>query len=612
MLELILQHRLATLNLDIMGVMDLNPSAPAMELARDRGWETYTDLEDAVSQPGLELVIELTGIDEVREEIYLIAPQSVRVMDHYMARVFWDLDTVATHLREELRIKTRLEEEIRSDRRRLQEIIDSLPDVVIVVREDGTVERVNRRYEEMSGLTADDVLGHTCDARSVDLGPDGNCRKTRCPRLEAMKSGEPVTVLRRHSCMTWQKEEQEGECYFEVAASPIHEKDGTVSVVLTSREVTDQIMLKREREETAGRFDQIMAMVHGIITLKDLDGRYMLVNPAAERFFGNPAAEFMGRTAREVLPPEVATLIERHDAEALERAHHVSHEELMELSGEGHIVISERFLLTGYQDRPVAICCVSRNVTDARRMQRELVHNEKHAAVGKLAAGVAHEINNPLTGILSFTEDLLEDAPDGSELQDDLQVIYRETLRCRRIVRDLLDFSRQGKLKRRDVALAPIIQRTLKLVQNQAAFHDITFAVEIADHAMKVRVDPSQIQQVLLNLVINARDAMDGKGTITIKTSEHMATELVWVEVIDHGCGISIEDRNQVFEPFFSTKGDRGNGLGLAAVSSILDQHDGFIELESEPGEGALFRFSLPGEVTNMAGEDQAQQGGSA
>ena len=594
MLELILQHRLATLDLEIIGVMDLDPQAPAMDLAREQGWGLFTSLKEAAAHPELEMIIELTGEDRVRGEIMELAPSHVRVMDHSMARVFWDLEAVTTNLREELRLKTRLEEEIRGDRRRLQQIIDSLPDVVIVVREDGTIERVNRRYQEVSGLRAEDVLGKTCDVRSVDMGLEGACRQLDCPRLKVMANKEPITVVRRRSCMSWACKADE-ECFFEVAAAPIPEKDGTTSVVLTSREVTDQIMLKREREEAARRFDQIMARVHGVITLKDLAGTYMLVNPAAERFFKRPAMEFIGRTARDVFPADVATLMELHDAEALESEQHLSHEELIELNGEDYVVLSERFLLTGYMDLPVAICCVSRNVTAARRLQRELILSEKHAAVGKLAAGVAHEINNPLTGILTFTEDLLEDAEDGTTLQEDLQVIYRETLRCRQIVRDLLDYSRQGRLIRRLVEIGPIVNRTLDLVRNQAAFHDIKFVVNLAPGDLRVRADPNQIQQVLLNLIINARDAMDGKGSIIVASRERLSARRVELEVADEGCGITPEARGQIFEPFFSTKGDRGNGLGLAAVRSIVDNHEGHIEVESSPGQGARFCIHLPG-----------------
>jgi two-component system NtrC family sensor kinase len=227
-------------------------------------------------------------------------------------------------------------------------------------------------------------------------------------------------------------------------------------------------------------------------------------------------------------------------------------------------------------------------------MQGELVESEKHAAVGKLAAGVAHELNNPLTGILTFSEDLLEDAEEASPLYEDLEIIQKETLRCRRIVRDLLDFSRQSKADRQVISLEPVIRRTLNLVQKQAAFHDIDFKTDLNDMDLKVHADPSQLQQVFLNLVINARDAMDGNGTIDIRLIGVPEKRSVIFEIEDNGCGISQENITTVFEPFYTTKAEHGNGLGLAVVSSIVEEHGGHITAESAVEEWTIFRVSMP------------------
>jgi two-component system NtrC family sensor kinase len=227
-------------------------------------------------------------------------------------------------------------------------------------------------------------------------------------------------------------------------------------------------------------------------------------------------------------------------------------------------------------------------------MQGELVESEKHAAVGKLAAGVAHELNNPLTGILTFSEDLLDEAEEASAFYEDLEIIKKETLRCRRIVRDLLDFSRQSKADRQVISLEPVIRRTLNLVQKQAAFHDINFEVDLKDADLKVHADPSQLQQVLLNLVINARDALDGKGAIDIRLNGLPEKRSVIIEIEDKGCGISQENIKTVFEPFYTTKADHGNGLGLAVVSSIVEEHGGHITVESAVGEWTVFKVSMP------------------
>ena len=594
-LELAVQNRLATLSLEILGVVDLDTNAPAMEFARTKGWPTFTRLEDALCLPALELVIELTGIDHVREEIYRQVPENVRVMDHDMARVFWDLDKVTQDLRNELNVSTQLEKEIREDHHQLQEILDSLPDVVMVLDDDGIIKRVNQRFTEVTDKDQKEALGQPCFFKHPGWKGEIRCPDKNCPRKMVLETGKPLTVLRRESCIG--KNRQDRESYFEVTANPFRHSNGRMNVVMTFREVTDQILLKRESKVFARHFDEIINTVHGVITIKDLKGRHQVVNPAAVRFFGLPANDFIGKTAWDLFPHGVAEIITRNDEAILKSRKRASNEEILLLHGEEYTLISERILLTGYQGKPVGIFCVSRNMTRDRRLQQELARSEKHAAVGKLAAGVAHEINNPLTGVLTFAEELLEDTPEDDPAHEDLKVIMRETLRCRQIVRDLLDFSRQTKSNQQTTGIGPIIQRAVSLVEKQATFHDIRIDLHIAKHRLQVKVDPNQIQQVILNLIINARDAMQGKGVIEVRSSEKPYTGRVEVEVIDKGCGISEEVRDTIFEPFYSTKGEQGNGLGLPAVRSIIDQHDGEITVESMVGEGSTFRISLPADI---------------
>ncbi len=597
-LELVTGQRLTTLSLSIAGVVDPDPDAPGMVFAREQEWPTFTDMYTALQLPGLELVIELTGNDAVRDQIYQYLPSTVRFMDHHMARVFWDLDEVAQHLLDELEQRIQLEMDIREDQKQLQEILDSLPDVVMVLDEDARIQRVNRRYEELTGLRFHNVAGLKC--HDISGGDAESCDYAHCPRKQVLETGRPITVVQQTSCLAM--ECPEGDCYYEITANRIRDRRGKVSVVVTSREVTEEVMLKRETEESARRFTQIVDMVHGLITIRDFQGRYQLTNPAACRFFGLPAEAFIGRTHHDLWPTPVADLFQRNDEKALASpGQHMTDEEAFVLNDREYILISERILLTDYKGDPVAICSVSRNVTEARRLQQELVLTEKHAAVGKLAAGVAHELNNPLTGILTFTEELLDDVDEGSQMNDDLKVIMRETLRCRRIVRDLLDFSRKDRLKRHAVSLESIVKRTLDMVRKQASFHNIEFDLRLAEGPLLTKGDPTQLQQVLLNLVINARDAMDGQGVITLRTESDNSR--VFLIVQDTGTGISKDTMSQIFEPFFSTKGTQGNGLGLSAVRSIIERHHGTIEVQSKENEGATFRVALPSESGGKAGE---------
>ncbi len=590
-LEMVVQNRLAVLSPQVLGVVDLNSEAPGMVFAREQGWPTFTKMEEALNQENLELVVEVTGIDEVLEEVSRLVGGRARIMDHQMARVFWDLDEMAQNLRQELEIKTELEAELREDRRSLQGLLDSLPDSVMVLDENGRVERVNQRFEEITGLKSFSVMGRKCK----DLcEATGSCQIEGeiCPKDRVYETGRPITVVQRKSCIIGLDTDR--ECYYQTIANPIRSKDGQLNIVITSREVTEQIRLARETEELARRADQILNTVHGIITITDLSGNLLFMNPSAEAFFGISAQKASGRNIDSLLPEDSAKIVRQNDQTIVREGGHLSHEEVLVINGSEQILITERILLFDYKNDPIAICRVSRNVTEPRRLQRELLESEKHAAVGKLAAGVAHELNNPLTGILSFSEDLLEELPETSEAREDIRVIMREALRCRQIVRDLLDFSRQGKTHRKIIPIESVINRAIKFVGKQAAFHNIQFEVRLSDPSLFIYADQNQLQQVLLNLIINARDAMDGKGTITISGEQFRDRGDIHIAVIDHGCGIKTENMKHIFEPFFSTKGDRGNGLGLAAVRNIIQEHGGAVTVESQFGSGSTFNIYLP------------------
>lgn len=566
-LEMFIQGRLKVLALEIMAVVDLDPEAPAMLLAREKRWQTMASIEQALGLDGLELVIELTGQDSVLEAIYHHLPTGVRVMDHVMARVFWDLEEANLGL---------------------QEILDTIPDVVMVMDPDMRVTRVNRRFEELTGKGRADAAGKTCQEIFCLGGGQIDADEHKRAFEAVMASGRPYTVIQ-------QTPDTSDAIHFQITAQPIFDETGRIAqVVQTSREITEQIRLKRETEESERRLRQIIKAVHGIITIKDLIGRYWMVNPRAEVLYEHTQEEMLGRTDEELFEPDVAELMRRNDQHALSKGGHHLTEEKVRYGGRERVLVSERLPLSDYTGEVVGICLVARDVTMELELQNELISAERLAAVGKLAAGVAHELNNPLTGILTFAEDLFEDAAADDPLRADYEMIVNETLRCRRIVQDLLDFSRQKAPQGQRTQLNPVVRRTLTMIERQASFHNIQFQVELADDLPDVEIDPSQIQQAILNLIINARDAMDASGPIGLRSEvTHDRAELIF-EVSDAGCGIPEEQRRRIFEPFYSTKGDRGNGLGLPAVVSVMEQHGGRVEVDSEVGEGSVFRLVFP------------------
>ncbi len=236
--------------------------------------------------------------------------------------------------------------------------------------------------------------------------------------------------------------------------------------------------------------------------------------------------------------------------------------------------------------------------------QRQLYQSDKLASVGRLAAGVAHEINNPLTGVLTYSSFLLKRADAHPELKEDLEVVVRETMRCREIVKGLLDFARQSRPEKRQSDINEVVKRSVRILQNQFSRHHVELELKLDESLPLVLVDVDQLQQVMVNLLLNANDAMAEKGgTLTITTAP-AAFELqpgmsapqdyVQIQVSDTGCGIPPEHLQKIFEPFFSTKGQKGNGLGLAIVWGIVEKHNGRITVESEVGKGTTFKILLP------------------
>jgi two-component system NtrC family sensor kinase len=225
--------------------------------------------------------------------------------------------------------------------------------------------------------------------------------------------------------------------------------------------------------------------------------------------------------------------------------------------------------------------------------QAHLAQAAKLAAIGKLAAGVAHEINNPLTGILTNSSLMLEDLPPGDARREDLQTIVDETLRCRRIVKGLLDFARQTRPQKASLAVNQAVEDVLALVRNQAGFRNIAVSLDLDPALPAVMADADQIRQVVLNIVLNAADAMAGAGQLRVSSRFDAARGEVVLAFSDSGPGIPAEIRDRLFEPFFSTK-ETGTGLGLSIAYGILQQHRGTIGVDCPPGGGTTVRVTLP------------------
>lgn len=231
------------------------------------------------------------------------------------------------------------------------------------------------------------------------------------------------------------------------------------------------------------------------------------------------------------------------------------------------------------------------------RAQAQLIHSEKLASLGRMAAGVAHEINSPLTGIVTFGHLLLKKFPPGTQEREDIEVIIDQANRCSTIIKGLLGFARASAAEKALTNINDVLHSSMNIVRNKADFFDIKLVTDFDPALLRVKADSSQLQQVFLNMIMNAGDAMEGKGTLTLTTRNISENNRDFVEVVfrDTGPGIPEENLEKLFEPFFTTKPvGKGTGLGLAVSHGIIQEHGGKVTVKTKLNEGSSFYIKLP------------------
>jgi PAS domain S-box-containing protein len=246
-------------------------------------------------------------------------------------------------------------------------------------------------------------------------------------------------------------------------------------------------------------------------------------------------------------------------------------------------------------DEVIGVIEISRDITGDINLQKVMMRQEKLASIGRLSAGVAHEINNPLTTILTSAMLIQEDLEADDPLRQELETISAEALRCRKIVTSLLDFARQKEPKKERKDINAIVRDTLSLINKQAAFKNVALEPHLSEHLPVVQVDKDQIQQVLINLAINAIEATEAGGRVAFATRFIPNGRVVEIAVSDTGSGISPDILDNIIDPFFTTK-ETGSGLGLAISHGILEQHGGTLDVMTQVGEGSCFVVRLPTE----------------
>ena len=243
-------------------------------------------------------------------------------------------------------------------------------------------------------------------------------------------------------------------------------------------------------------------------------------------------------------------------------------------------------------DRSPGYIVLFRDLTEIQHLRQEIDRSRRLASIGRLAAGVAHEIRNPLSSIKGFATYFRERYRDVPEDEKTADIMVQEVDRLNRVISQLLEFARPMNIQLQSVALIPFIQRSLTMVASQASDRNITIVSDLPPEGANLSIDPDRISQVLLNLYLNAFDAMEGGGTLSVKLAVH-DEKRVKIEISDTGHGIEAKDMEKIFDPYFTTKSS-GTGLGLAIVHRIVEAHGGEIRVQSETGQGTTVSVILP------------------
>ncbi|MEJ2428511.1 MAG: PAS domain S-box protein [Deltaproteobacteria bacterium] len=385
------------------------------------------------------------------------------------------------------------------------------------------------------------------------------------------------------------------------------------------RDLTERIEIERElRKANTFLNNIIQSSVDGIV-VADTKGKVLVFNEGAERILGYKAAEVVGHS--EVLKKFYDIDLAREMMRRIRSNEHgppgklnpsrisfssKSGEEVpvnfsAAIIKEGNREIGSVGIFTDLREHErmrqelADLRAHARMRQELERTQKQLVQAEKIASVGRLAAGVAHEINNPLAGVLIYADMLMKEIKDNDQWRQDLGEIINQTLRCKQIVSRLLEFSRQSLEERVVFEVNEVIGHCVDLLGRQALFHNIEIIKDFDSSLPQILGNPGELEQVFTNLMINAVDAMDGRGKLTISSRADLKAEQVILKFTDTGPGISPAIKDQIFEPFFTTKPPgKGTGLGLSVVYGVIQRHGGDIKVKSPPGGGATFMIKLP------------------
>jgi PAS domain S-box-containing protein len=496
----------------------------------------------------------------VSEEVCDLAMSKLRLLGR-LTRVAFRTETDRTRAREDARLRA---------------VIEAVPDGLVVRTSSGAI--VNSAAREL--LAVDDDPPEEIAMREMDGTP---VPSGLTPLAEAVRTGEPQGYVLRVTRGDGVERIHEGRI------APVADDEGEVFATVTVfRDVTEA---EKERFVTQQFLDSLFDSLPTAVAVTD-PGTWEIrrVNQAFVDLLGYEAHETVGAK------PPFPWWTEDYEIPRATADNPVLKYERLLRRKDGVLVPAQltKALIRDPDGAPAAEVVLIADLSERRAFERQLIQSGKLASIGELAAGVAHEINNPLFAILGLVEFLLLEAEPETKAHERLTLIQGTALEIKEIVRALLDFARERSDEHSVISLADVAAQTVELMRRTSAAKQVDIVERYSDEAVPIEGSSSQLKQIFVNLISNAKHALkDGGGTITVEVGRD--GEFAWAEVRDTGPGLSEDVAARVFEPFYTTRRDiGGTGLGLSVSLGIAQAHGGSLVVDSKPGEGAAFRLRLP------------------
>ena len=509
--------------------------------------------------------------------------------------------------------KTRAEAALAASERRFRSLVQNSSDLVTILAPDGTILYASDSAERIVGYSPSELVGSNLlsylsheDAQSVQsLLQNGNGRSNGAAPIEfSLRRGDGSAV------------------WLEAVGTNLLTDITIRGIVLNARDVSERKRADHALRESEERYRDLFDHASDLVCMAAPDGALLYVNQAWQDGTGYAEFEIGRMQLIDLVHPDSRT----HYAEVLERVlqgDRIDHVELVLVPKIGAPIRVEGNLSCTFKDgQPSVVRGIYRDVTERKRVEEHLRRAERMQAAGKLAGGVAHEVNNMMTGVIGFSEFLLRSLEEGDARRSDVEEIIKAGTRAADVTRQLLAFTRQQFLQPQVLDVNTVVADMEKLLRRSLGEGHV-LELQLSTDAGQLRADRGQLEQVLINLVINARDAMTGHGRVRIETGiaiwddvyvlRHGGVDLplgryVMLAVSDTGCGMDPDVQARIFEPFFTTKPiGQGTGLGLSTVYGIVKQSGGYVWVYSEVGHGSVFKIYLPAAERSVSDEPSVE-----